>query len=277
MIAPLLSVCIITYNHGRFIRKCLEGILMQKTTFPYEVIIGEDCSTDNTRQIVAEFEAKYPAIVKPIYHAKNVGAACNNFKHCFSKIKSKYVAICDGDDYWTDVFKLQKQVEFLEHNLHCVLCFHRANTVNDADEVIQLQEPVNQIRHYTWKDIFHISMPTLSVVFRNCIKVIPKELLQAKNSDAFLFGMLSRYGGAADLGFNGAHYRIHAGGSYSGKSPMERYKQTIDTRHLMQRCSYFNRQQKAEIGKELNRRKILYIKYFLKKRELFNCLKILLT
>lgn len=277
MADPLVSVCVITYNHENYIRQCLEGILMQQTSFPFEIIIGEDCSADNTRSIIRQIEQQHPGIVKPIYHSRNVGAARNHFEHCFTRIKGKYVAICDGDDYWTDPLKLQKQVDFLEHHPESVLCFHHVKQVDQHDRIIQQQEPASNPVFYAWHDILHISIPTLSVVFRNCIDRFPEEIFQAKSGDTFLFGMLSRYGGAADLGFVGAHYRVHAGGTYSGKSQVDQYRQTIHTRKLMQRSAYFSKEQAAEIRKEVDRRKKRYIKHFIKKGQFTNCLKILFT
>lgn len=99
---PLVSVCIITYNHGKFIRQCLEGVMMQQTTFPFEVVIGEDCSTDNTKEIIQEFADRFPQAVKPIFQHTNVGGARNGYEFCFPRLAGKYVAICEGDDYWTD-------------------------------------------------------------------------------------------------------------------------------------------------------------------------------
>ena len=277
MPSPLLSVCVITYNQEKYIGQCLEGILMQKTSFPFEIVIGEDCSADHTRNIIRYYEKKHPGIIKPIYHDRNVGAARNHFEYCFAQIKTPYIAICDGDDYWTDPGKLQKQVDFMEQHPECVLCFHRINVVDQDNRLVQQQQPAIAPILYTWKDILHISIPTLSVVFRNCIDRFPREIFKVKSGDTFLFGMLSRYGGAADLGFVGAHYRIHTGGIYSGKSQVEQYRQTIHTRKLMQQSSFFSKEQVAEIRKEVNRRKIRYIKQFIKKKQFGNCLKIMFT
>ena len=87
MAKPMVSVGIITYNHEKYIRQCLEGVMMQKTTFPIEVIIGEDCSTDNTKKIIQEFELAYPDIIKPIYQPVNVGAALNAYEFCYPRLK----------------------------------------------------------------------------------------------------------------------------------------------------------------------------------------------
>lgn len=274
---PVVSVCVITYNHEPYLAQCLDSLVMQQAYFPFEVVVGEDCSSDRTRGILREYEQRYPQIIRPIYHEKNVGAARNLFAHALPGAKGKYIAICDGDDYWTDPLKLQKQVDFLEAHPDCVLSFHRVRQVDQLDQLIQQQEISADVKYYGWHDILHISIPTLSVVFRNCIDRYPEEVYQAKSGDTFLFGMLSQFGGAADQGFLGANYRVHAGGTFSGKSQVEQYRQTIHTRKLMKRSAFFNRAQLAELGKEIDRRKKRYIKHFIKKGEFGNCLKILFT
>jgi len=107
---PLVSVETITYNHASYIRQCIEGVLMQKTSFPFELVIGEDCSTDGTREIVLDYAQKYPEIIQAITSESNVGAR-NNSKRVQSACQGKYIAICEGDDYWIDPLKLQKQYE----------------------------------------------------------------------------------------------------------------------------------------------------------------------
>jgi len=105
----------ITYNHENYIRDAIEGVLMQKTSFPIELVIGEDCSTDNTRAICIEYQQKYPEIIRLLLPEKNLGAN-KNFINTLAACKGKYIALCEGDDYWTDPYKLQKQVDFLENN-----------------------------------------------------------------------------------------------------------------------------------------------------------------
>lgn len=121
----MVSVQCCTYNQEHYIRQCLEGLVMQKTTFKYEVIVHDDCSSDGTRFIIDEFASKYPSIVKPIYEKENqftkrdgsLERILNEHSH------GKYIALCEGDDYWIDELKLQKQVDFLENHSDYVMCY----------------------------------------------------------------------------------------------------------------------------------------------------------
>lgn len=114
-----------TYNHISYIRDCLDGLLMQQTTFPYEIIVHDDCSTDGTKEIIEQYVADYPDKIIPIYQIENIyskGLDCNAFIKPF--IKGKYIAICEGDDYWINEYKLQKQFDFMEEHRDCRMCVH---------------------------------------------------------------------------------------------------------------------------------------------------------
>lgn len=127
MNTPLVSICCITYNHAPFIRQCLDGFLMQKGV-NYEILIHDDCSTDGTTEIVKEYAAKYPDLIFPLYETENQyskGVWIDGF-NC-RRAKGKYIAYCEGDDYWTDPLKLQKQVEFMESHPEYSVCFARCN------------------------------------------------------------------------------------------------------------------------------------------------------
>ena len=122
---PLLSVFMITYNHEKHIAEAIESALMQKTSFKYEIVIGEDCSTDQTREIVLEYATRYADKVKPIYQERNVGAN-KNAASVREACKGKYIALLEGDDYWIDPLKLQKQVDFLEAHPDFSICSHKS-------------------------------------------------------------------------------------------------------------------------------------------------------
>lgn len=119
----LLSVCLITFNQVSFIEQAIESVLMQKVNFDYEFVIADDCSTDGTQEVLLKYCRKYPSLIKLIQQTANVGAA-KNWADLLTYPKSKYIAYLEGDDYWTDPYKLQKQIDFLEGNLMYSVCFH---------------------------------------------------------------------------------------------------------------------------------------------------------
>lgn len=127
----LVSICCITYNHAPYIRQCLDGFIMQKTNFEFEILIHDDASTDGTADIIREYEAKYPNILKPIYQTENQYSKGKNISATYNwpRAVGKYIAQCEGDDYWTDPLKLQKQVDFMEANPEYSMCFHKVNTM----------------------------------------------------------------------------------------------------------------------------------------------------
>lgn len=131
-IQPLVSISCIAYNHGKYIGDCLEGFLAQKTTFPFEIIVHDDASTDETAAIIEDYREKYPDLIKPVYQQENQYSKGVKITETYigPKVKGKYVATCEGDDFWTDPYKLQKQVEFLESNPEYIMCFHRVAVVN---------------------------------------------------------------------------------------------------------------------------------------------------
>ena len=111
----MVSICMITYNHANYIRQAIEGVMMQRTSFDIELIIGDDCSTDSTRDICLRFQKTYPGKIRLNEKINNIGPI-KNFIKTLGACTGKYVAICEGDDYWVDPLKLQKQVDFLESN-----------------------------------------------------------------------------------------------------------------------------------------------------------------
>ena len=133
-VKPIVSVITITYNHEPYIAKTIEGVLMQQVNFPMEFIIAEDCSTDNTRDICIQYAEIYPQFIKLIISDTNVGAVANE-RSAMKAAKGRYIAFCEGDDYWTDPLKLQKQVDFLEKNPDYSVCFHRYRHFDSENDV----------------------------------------------------------------------------------------------------------------------------------------------
>ncbi len=166
---PLVSVVCITYNHEKFISQAINSFLMQKTDFPIEIVIGEDCSTDRTREICLQYQQEFPNIINLITSEKNVGMK-ENFVRTFESAKGKYIALCDGDDYWIDDRKLQLQVDFLEKNQDYSICFHATRLVNEkGEELVVLPVEDQKKTTYSLEDlIIKLNfMATCSVLFRN--------------------------------------------------------------------------------------------------------------
>ncbi len=223
---PIVSVCCLVYNHEPFLRECFEGFVMQQTTFPIEILVHDDASTDHSADIIREYTAKYPDLFKPIYQTENqYSKGVDVFSINVSRAKGKYIAICEGDDYWTDPLKLQKQVEFLENNPDFALCFHRRDIIEEC----QLKSDEMAVEKDIWdvnEAMYHF-VPTQTVLFRNYPNIIPTK---CKSLDATLWISISRFGKFKYLNFNGAVYRIHSGGMWNGSSAIENYNRSINAR-----------------------------------------------
>jgi glycosyltransferase involved in cell wall biosynthesis len=136
---PLVSICCITYNHAAYIAQAMDSFLMQKTNFKYELIIGEDNSCDGTQAVLKKYASAYPDAITVVNHNPNIGAIANQID-TFARARGKYIACCDGDDFWTDPFKLQKQVDFLEANPAYVICCHHTTVINENGEKVYEKE-----------------------------------------------------------------------------------------------------------------------------------------
>ena len=171
--SPFLSVIMITYNHESYIAQAIEGVMMQQTSFPFELIIGEDYSTDNTRKICKEYKEKYPDIIKLLLPELNLGMM-PNFIATIGESSGKYIALCEGDDYWTDPYKLQKQVDFLEANEDFSICFHNVKIWKDQEKIMVDDFMTKAVPEET--DIYELAkenyIHTPSVVFRRKEQVL---------------------------------------------------------------------------------------------------------
>ncbi len=151
-----VSVICLVYNHSSYLRQCLNGIINQKTNFNIEVIVNDDASVDNSKEIIKEFYKKYPNIITPIFHKENEwGKGVDIIRSALKYVSGKYVAICDGDDYWSDEYKLQTQFDFMEGHKDCSLCAHKMLTIDALSGEKLYYIPSNRIEKkeiYTAKD-----------------------------------------------------------------------------------------------------------------------------
>jgi glycosyltransferase involved in cell wall biosynthesis len=184
----LVSISCITYNHVSYIRKCLDGFLNQKTNFLFEILIHDDASIDGTIDIIKEYETKFPGIVKPIYQTENQYSkgVKISFTYQFPRAKGKYVALCEGDDYWIDPYKLQKQVVFLEENPDYGLVHTNYIIVNKDNcllKKINRKWPSGNVLMDIFYGNYHISTPT--TMFRHSLY----EEMKSSLSDNPIFKM----------------------------------------------------------------------------------------
>jgi glycosyltransferase involved in cell wall biosynthesis len=224
-----VSVAIITYNHENFIAQAIESILMQVVNFDYEIIIGEDCSTDETRNIVIEYQNRFPHRIKLLLHDKNVGLM-RNFIQTIETCRGQYVALCEGDDYWTSPHKLQKQVDFLESHPEYVMCFHNAIVVcEDGSEEPRLYCPADQKIIPTLEDLFQGNfIPTCSVMFcRGLFSGFPNWCYSLRMGDWPLHIFNAQHGNIRYLNEIMGVYRIHPGGAWSAMPYIQQYKEII--------------------------------------------------
>ena len=198
----MVSVICLTYNHESYIRQCLDGFVMQKTDFAFEAIVHDDASTDHTAEIIREYEEKYPNIIKPIYQDENQFSKNSPFLETYvlPKLKGKYIALCEGDDYWTDPLKLQKQVEILDSNPNCTLCYHACKNIYEDGFVGLSRDFGTDVKNsYSFKDIvYKYSFQTATVMFRK--ELIFTDLLRGLFSVGFSFGDNLLYMAAAHYG-----------------------------------------------------------------------------
>ena len=174
-----ISVCITTYNHSQFIEQTLQSVLSQEIDFPLEIVIADDCSKDGTREILSRYQMQYPRLIKTIFNEKNIGATKNTV-NILNYASGKYIALLDGDDYWTSSHKLQKQYDFLESNGDCVMCFHAVDIHTREMKIIEHFLPVPKFRRDRSEMMDLINhdsfMPTSSIVFRNhVVRSFPPE------------------------------------------------------------------------------------------------------
>jgi len=228
---PLVSVACITFNHEKYIEDAIEGFLIQETDFPFEILIHDDASTDNTANIVREYVEKYPNIIKPIFQTENQyskGVKINS-EFNFPRAKGKYIALCEGDDYWTDPNKLQIQVAFLEENPNYVITYTAVEAF-DENGVIDtyVGGALNDLSEKQLKRASPIN--TLTTCFRNVINESPPEFSIAKIGDLTIWSLLGAYGKGKFISeIKPSAYRIHDGGIFSKKSTTEKRHMSLTT------------------------------------------------
>jgi glycosyltransferase involved in cell wall biosynthesis len=261
--APLVSVACTTFNHERYVEQALIGFLMQETSFPFEIVVHDDASTDGTRDIVSAYAARYPRLIRTIYqtqnqYAMNVTSALVAFGHC----RGKYIAFCEGDDYWTDPRKLQLQCDRLEQEPQCTLVFHNSRLEYEgsgrpAELACRLEKDRYTLEDVVLNDWF---IPSQSMVFRKDALPLPAWLHRVFGLDYAMHLLLAHAGSVHYIDRVMGVYRIN-GASISGNRPPGFFQV-----RLIQTLSYFNLHtafaHDRTIARRLDReRQLLYLAY----------------
>jgi len=213
-----VSIAMVTYNHEQYIAKALDSVLMQKTGFDYEIVIGEDCSSDNTRKIVVDYQNRFPGKFRLLLNEKNLGMHRNGAQ-VLDACTGEYISMLDGDDYWTSPDKLQKQVDFLDINPECSTCFHDALIVHEDGS----KEPTSyrpcQKEFSTVEDLLLDNfIPTCSVMFRRgLLKNVPEWVGTLKMGDWLIHILNALHGKVGYINKTMAVYVVHRGGIWSTK------------------------------------------------------------
>lgn len=223
--APFVAIWMVTYNHNAFIEQAIESVMIQATDFEYKLFVGEDSSTDNTREICKKLKEKYPKKIELFLNEKNLGGILNAiqiYKQCFES-GAKYVALLEGDDYWTDPLKLQKQVDFFEANEEYSICWTKYKTLNQANNNYVLDEPewidgVAPDKNFNI-DLDNVFTPyctyTLTCMFRKESLNFDFFKKMQYIKDNTLYALCLKNGKGVLLDFYSAVYRFHSGGVYS--------------------------------------------------------------
>lgn len=222
----LVSCHIITYNQKDFVRQCIDGVLMQETTFDYELVIGDDFSTDGTRELILEYANNYPNKIQlNLRNKRGKGVpGKENFLTTLALCKNKYVSLCDGDDYWTDPHKLQKQVDFLEANPDYAICAHNVQILSQ-NGTVKSEIKKSVIENATIGDLANgMSIYTPSCVFRNGLfGELPSWFIDCPVGDYALHMLNAQYGKIKILPDIMAVYRLHSSSSWEAKDEVWRY------------------------------------------------------
>jgi glycosyltransferase involved in cell wall biosynthesis len=220
--SPIVSICCITYNHEKYISQAIDSFLMQETDFDVEIVIGDDCSSDSTPLIIEEYRQKFPEKFRILKREKNLGSEVNFIK-TIEACRGTYVALCEGDDYWTDPHKLALQVHTLEERTSHSFCVTSYSELTENDNTTNEVKLFNTNRNIEKETIFQPYLfKTLTALFRkSCLR--SKIYKEVKCGDVFLVAELLFNGNGIYLPNNTATYRIHSNGMFSMKNDMKRF------------------------------------------------------
>ena len=234
-----LSVAMFTYNHEAYVAQALDSALVQRAPFPFEIVIGDDGSTDGTPGILASYGQKHPDRVRPLLHGRRIGVGSNVYE-VLTACRGEYVALLDGDDWWLSPDKLRRQVELLDAHPQHTLCFHPVRMFEQETRTFcgVWGESAAPLRSFTLDDFFagRFYPRTSSIVYRAGAFEVPRWIPSVLNCDYVLITLAGDRGLFADLGPEAMSvYRLHARGVWSKTDSLEQLSQTVNTRRWLNR------------------------------------------
>jgi hypothetical protein len=244
---PLLSVLCLTYNHAEFVGKTLEAFHRQATNFDFEIVVSDDASSDDTLAIVESYSERLAGRMRVLRTPINMGVT-RNFRRGMKACRGKYIALCEGDDFWRGETKLQVQVDFLESNPEFVMAYHDATIVDSRGEHARSQLP-RELQCDASRDDLIGTRPisTLTVCFRNLLGDLPSELDHAPALDLCLWSLLGQHGQGKYLAnIEPAGYRTHDGGVFSSQTDASRHMMTAQS--LLCLARIYTRQGRSDAG-----------------------------
>jgi glycosyltransferase involved in cell wall biosynthesis len=236
MTRPLVSVCIITYNQEKYIAQCLDSVLAQQCSFPVQIYIGDDCSTDSTSSVIRTYMDRHPGRISYHRPEKNLGMH-RNWLQSIQACEGHYVALLEGDDYWTDPSKLQKQVEHMnQHPTHTV-CFTNAEVKNEVSErAYPLYVEDTGKTEFTLSDLLRFNlMPTCTVLYRKeALRHIPDAYFKSPYADWILHSLYAQQGSIGYIPLTTGCYRLHPQGVFGGSGELKRIRNAIKCYDLLE-------------------------------------------
>jgi glycosyltransferase involved in cell wall biosynthesis len=234
---PKVSVSLITFNHEKFIAQAIESLLLQEVDFSYEIIIGEDFSSDRTREIVIDYQKQYPDKIRLILPEQNLGCYGQKiFVQTLQACRGEYIALLDGDDYWTSPHKLQQQVDYLDNHPECAICFHDVTTI--FEDKAELSHTYNNFEPQKFSGLENILksnfIPTCSTLYRRGLfDQFPQWYNETVCGDWVLHILNARHGKIGYINKSLAVYRVHSNGIFSSMRKMQQLKEAIKCYKLL--------------------------------------------
>ena len=235
---PLVTVSCIAYNHEKYIARALDSFLMQKTNFPFEIVIHDDASTDGTADIIRAYTARYPDIIRPMYQTENqYSKGISNISGAFNfpRARGKYIAMCEGDDYWIDDTKLQRQADYMEAHPECTLCFHAAR-IESEDKAMRAKEvrPYRHSKICTPEEVIDkkANYPTASLMFPAVLgKALPQWYHDCPVGDVPIHIFMASKGTVYYMDRKMSVYRQGVSVSWSTQMEQGNYKENLIRHH----------------------------------------------